>query len=130
MTPVVALKVDPREKSPVVTDCEAANVLAVDSNGTLVVSRLSVTSPATPPPVRAVPAVTPVIVPAPVPGKVWPAAKLMVPFGLMKRPVSAAAAMPLVESRFNVAFGVAVLLPVGSAFHRKEGFTGAAVEES
>src|SRR5277367_3272727 len=40
-------------------------IRAAASCGTLVVSRLSVTLPLVPPPVRSVPAVTPVIVPVP-----------------------------------------------------------------
>ena len=40
-------------------------VLATANCGTFVVSRFSVTVPLTPPPVRSVPAVTPVMVPVP-----------------------------------------------------------------
>jgi hypothetical protein len=56
----------------------------------LVVSRESLTVPEVPPPMRSVPAVTPVMVPPPLmPGKVWPVANLMMPLLLMARPVSA-----------------------------------------
>ena len=66
-------------------------VLFAARRGTLVVSRLRVTVPEVPPPVSAVPAVTPVMVPVPVPpGKVWPGAKWIVPLELKKKPVSVA----------------------------------------
>ena len=45
--------------------CVAVKVLAFANCGTLVVSRFRVTVPLVPPPVRSVPAVTPVIVPVP-----------------------------------------------------------------
>ncbi len=45
--------------------------------GTFVVSTFNVTFPLVPPPVKSVPAVSPVIVPAPVPGNVCPAANVI-----------------------------------------------------
>jgi len=58
----------------------------------LVVSMFSVTVPVVPPPVRSVPAVTPVM--APVPGNVCPAAKLITPLLAIFSPVSAGALLP------------------------------------
>ena len=104
-------------------------MLAEVSSGTLVVSRLSVTVPEVPPPRSAVPAMTLVMVPAPVPGKVCPGAKLMVPFALKEKPVSVGEPLPAVESRFSVAVGEAVLLPWGSACNWKRGSTADMVEE-
>src|SRR5579864_2416290 len=92
-------------------------MLAAPNSGTLVVSTLSVTLPLPPPPVRSDPAVTPVIVPFPVPGKVCPAANVICPLLAMFRPVSAALLVPEANSRFNVPEGVAVLLLAGSACH-------------
>src|SRR5271169_2232978 len=129
MTPLVALKVDPRDISPPVIVCDAPKVFAALSNGTLVVSTLSVTVPVVPPPVSAVPAVTPVMVPSPVPGKVWPAAKLTVPFALKEKPVSVAPLLVVEESRFSVAVGAVVSLFLGSACHSKRGGTTAFVDE-
>lgn len=63
------------------------------------------------------------------PGRVCPGAKLMVPLALKERPVLVAAAVVVEESRFSVAEGAAVLLPVSTACHSKRGLTGALLEE-
>lgn len=52
-------------RSPVPTVCVPAYALGVTSCGTLVMSRFKVTLPLVPPPVRSVPALTPVMVPPP-----------------------------------------------------------------
>ena len=80
--------------------------MAAASCGTFVVSRFSMTAPAVPPPVRSVPAVMPVIVPGPVPGKVWPEAKVICPLLLILNPVSAGTVGAVPNSRFNDADGV------------------------
>ena len=59
--------------------CVPVNVLLLANCGTLVVSRFKVTLPEEPPPLRSVPAVTPVIVPLPVPGNICPTAKVTRP---------------------------------------------------
>jgi hypothetical protein len=81
-----------------------------------VVFRFRITVPLVPPPLRSVPAVTPVIVPLPVPGNVCPTTKLISPVPPMLRPVSVGFAFAS-NNRFNVADGLTVLLPVGSACH-------------
>ena len=75
--------------------------------------------PLVPPPVSPLPVavVTPVIVP--VPGKVCPETKVNSPVLLSFNPVSPGVSVPLPKSRFNVAPGVEVLFPVGSACHSK-----------
>ena len=93
------------------------SVPAVTPVTTFVVSRFRVTLPLEPPPMRSVPAVTPVIVPLPVPGKVWPAAKAIWPLLPIFSPVSPAADAPEPKSRFRVALGAAVLLAAGSALN-------------
>src|ERR1700722_12479377 len=60
----------------------------------------------------------------PVPGKACPGAKLIVPLALNEKPVLVAPAL-VEDSRFNVAEGAAVLLPVTAACHSKRGFTAA-----
>jgi hypothetical protein len=62
------------------------SVPAVTPVTTLVVSTFRVTFPLVPPPVRSVPAVTPEIVP--VPGNVWPVANVICPSLAMFNPVS------------------------------------------
>src|SRR6202034_3353314 len=89
-------------------------------------SRLRVTLPLDPPPVRSAPAMTPVMVPPP-PGKVCPAAKLICPFCAIFKPVSAGVLVPDPNRRLNVPLGEAVLLPAGSACQRNVWFTGALV---
>src|ERR1700727_3363566 len=64
VTPTTPLPVDVAVTVPL-TFWFPVNELAVASCGILVISRLSVTLPLAPPPVRSVPAVTPVMVPVP-----------------------------------------------------------------
>src|SRR5580704_5291999 len=71
--------------------------------------------PLLPPPLRPAPAVTPVMVPSPVPGNVCPGAKVIRPLLAMCSPVSAGMFGAVANSRFNVADGDAVLFPTGSA---------------
>ena len=78
-------------------------------------ARPSVIEPLLPPPVRPVPAVTPVIVPAP--GKVCPVAKVIFPLLAMFNPVSLGEPEPLPYKRFRVPAGVDVLFPLGSVCH-------------
>ena len=82
--------------------------------GTLVVSRFSVTFPDVPPPARSAPAVTPVMVPAPVPGKVCPLANVILPLLAICSPVSAGTLVPDPYSKLRAPLAVAVLLPTGS----------------
>ena len=83
----------------------------------MVVSRFRVTLPPDPPPVRSVPAETPVMVPLPVPGNVCPEANVKMPVLLIFNPVSAGLLVPEPNSRFNVPEGLVVLFPEGSACH-------------
>ncbi len=53
--------------------------------------------------------------PLPLPGKVCPGAKVMRPLLLIESPVSLGLATPVPNNKFNVAEGVFVLLPTGSA---------------
>src|ERR1700722_10273804 len=92
-----------------------ANVLFDCNAGTFVVSRLSVTDPVVPPPVNPVPAVTPVIVPLPVPGNVCPVANVRMPLLLILNPVSVGAVVPEPNSKLRLPDGVAVSLAAGSA---------------
>ena len=102
-----------------------ANVLLeAASVGTCVVSRFIVTVPLVPPPLRPVPAVTPVIVP--LPGKVCPLAKLIRPLLAIERPVSAGV-LPPPNNRFSFPEGEGVLLPTGSACQRKSWSTAVLV---
>jgi len=87
------------------------------SCGILVVSRLRVTLPLVPPPVRSVPAVTLVMVPFPVPGNFCPVANVRMPVLLIFNPVSAGWVEPEPNNKFSVPKGLVVLLPAGSAFH-------------
>src|SRR5438445_3339943 len=90
---------------------------------------LRLTAPVVPPPVRPEPAITPVIVPEPPPGGVWPGAKLIVPLAFTLRPVSAT--VPLEPNRrFIVAEGVPVVFEpgTGSACQRKIWFCAALTE--
>ena len=48
---------------------------------------------------------------------------MIVPLALNEKPVLVAPALVVEESRFNVAEGAAVLLPVTDACHSKRGFT-------
>lgn len=80
------------ETEPVALICPVTlwlptKLLVEFSCGILVVSRLRVTLPLTPPPVRSVPALTAVIVP--VPGKVCPEANVICPLLATDSPVSA-----------------------------------------
>src|ERR1022692_2120009 len=77
------------------------------------VSKLSGTLPVVPPPASPVPAVTPVIVPAP--GNVCPAANVNNPPLPTCSPGSVGALVPTPNNRFNVPEAEAVLLPAGSA---------------
>lgn len=63
--------------------------------------------PLIPPPTRPDPAVTPVIVPLPVPGKVCPEAKATIPLGATDNPVGAGALLPAPNSRLRLAEGLA-----------------------
>jgi hypothetical protein len=60
-----------------------------------------------------------VIVPPPVPGKVWPEAKVMRPLLAMDNPVSAGATVLDPNSRCKLPAGFAVSFPVGSTCQRK-----------
>ena len=75
------------------------------------------------------PAMTPVMVPAPVPGKVCPGAKLMVPFALKEKPVSVGEPLPAVEEQIQGGLREAVSLPWGSACNWKRGSTADMVDE-
>jgi len=88
-----------------------------------VFSRLRLSVPLVPPPVKPLPlaVVTPVIVP--VPENICPVAKVKRPLLLSFKPVSAGALVPEPNSRFRVPEGVEVLLPEASAFHWKVWFT-------
>ena len=81
--------------APRVAKGEQANGSAVNAlpEAQALDARLSVTGPLLPPPVRPVPAVTPVIVPAP--GKFWPVANVICPVLAMFNPVSAGEPEPL-----------------------------------
>ena len=80
-------------------------------------STFSVTFPLVPPPVRSVPAVTPVIVP--VPGNFCPVAKVIRPLLLIDSPVSVGTELPEANSRLKLPDGDEVLFPAGSACQRK-----------
>jgi hypothetical protein len=94
-----------------------------------VFNRLSVRLPVEPPPLSPLPVavVTPVIVPVPVPGKVWPLANVNSPLLLSFNPVSVGEAVPEPNSRFSVPDGVVVLLLAASACHWKVWLTAALV---
>src|SRR5580704_7425752 len=83
--------------------------------------------PLLPPPLRPAPAVTPVMVPSPVPGNVCPGAKVIRPLLAMCSPVSAGMFGAVANSRFNVADGDAVLFPTGSANQWNTWFAAALV---
>ena len=109
-----------------------ANVLLeAASVGTCVVSRFIVTVPLVAPPLRPVPAVTPVIVP--LPGKACPLAKLIRPLLAIERPVSAGSValscrvLAAPNNRFSFPEGEGVLLPTASACQRKSWSTAVLV---
>src|SRR5262249_24741 len=95
--------------------CPVVKVLAKASCGTFVVSKLRVTLPLVPPPVRSLPAVTPVMVPAP--GNVCPAEKVnvLLPVNLTSFPCGDDA--PEQNRSLIVPEGFVVFFPAGSAFH-------------
>jgi hypothetical protein len=68
---------------------------------------LRLTLPLVPPPLRPEPAVTPVIVPDPAPGKVWPDAKEMIPVGAIERFVGVGVPEPDPNNRLKFADGLA-----------------------
>src|SRR5580704_1124902 len=107
-----------------VNDGLVSMALVIPPAGTL---RLNV--PDVPPPVSPLPdaVVIPVIVPDPVPGNVWPVAKVIWPLLLIFSPVSVAFAGATAKSRFNVAEGEVVLLPTGSACQWKTWLVDAAL---
>jgi hypothetical protein len=74
---------------------------------------LNVKLPLVPPPSSPEPAATPVIVPDP--GKVCPAANLMMPLVAIESPVSVGVEVPEPNNKFSVPEGEGVLLPAGSA---------------
>src|SRR5262249_3601756 len=65
------------------------------------------------------PTLVTVPLPVPVPGKVWPAAKVMRPLLAIFNPVSVGAAVPFPKSRFKEPLALAVLFETGSAFNWK-----------
>src|SRR5271157_3930882 len=73
----------------------------------------SATEPDVPDPVSGLVVVIPVMVPAPVPGKVCPVAQWTSPLGEMERPVAAGAAVPAPYNNAMLDDGVDVSLPVG-----------------
>ena len=86
--------------------------------------------PLEPPPVRPVPAITPVIVPLlplarDVPGNICPGAKVICPFGEIESPVCEGVVVPDPKSSARLAVGLVVLLPVLCACQTK--FCGTAV---
>jgi hypothetical protein len=70
-------------------------------------------------------ALRPTLVTVPVPGKVWPVAKVIFPLLAMLSPVSVMGFEPAPKSRFSDPLGLALSLPTGSACQRK--FWGTAV---
>lgn len=60
-------------------------------------------------------ALRPTLFTEPVPGNVWPEAKVRMPVLLILKPVSDGAPVPCANSRFRVALEFAVLLLMGSA---------------
>ena len=63
------------------------------------------TLPEVPPPVRSLPATTAVMVPVPVPGNFWLAAKVTTPLLATERPVGASVFAPEAKSRSSTAAG-------------------------
>ena len=106
----------------IVTEGLASMVLVTPAEGILIVP-----VPVIGPPVRPAPVATLVTVPLPVPGKVWPEAKLTSPVLAMENPVSAGAVPFDPNSRFKEPEGDDVSFPVGSACHRKSCVTAAAL---
>ena len=104
-----------------VSDGLASIVLVTPALGILMVPLLVMVPPAKP-----APAVMLVTVPLPVPGKVCPEAKVMRPLPAIESPVSAGV-LPAPNNRLNFPEGEVVLLPTGSACHRKSWSTAVLV---
>src|SRR5580698_429485 len=86
---------------------------------------LSVTVPLVPPPLSPEPAVTPVMVPLPVPGNFCPLANVICPLLATETPVSVGVAPLAPNNRFSFPDGVLVLLPAGSVCQRNSSFCAA-----